>query len=157
MVAGTMFAQLGLSAFGGKSFVDLEWEPPVDFYGAPVDAFAIRMRSAVLEAEKAFHAGEFGRVEMLLADFGPQLDAHGRRILIEAAFRGEHWGQVIKYTTPPETISALVFQIEALRRLGQYVQAYEALERYGAGLGLPDVIRRDIVEHLDTQRAIQQT
>jgi len=156
MAVSTVFRPSYSPAFGGKSYIDMGWTTEKNAVGKPIEPDAARIRSAVHEAEKAFHTKDYNETIQYLDPYFERLPAYGRQLLIEALQKSENWQKLIDRLSVPTTPNELTVLISAYAGMKQWLQARSTLGTYAEQVGLPEPNCRDLVAWLDAQQEIQE-
>lgn len=144
MVATNLFGRAQRADLGGRSYVDLGWEPVRNAAGRAVDARQLRIQRRIEEAEAALMSGDAATSVRLLATELGQLEGHGRRVLLESAVAAERWDLVLKLTAEPRSVGDLVYGFQARVRCGDPAAAIRLLDELAAQVGMPAAIERDL-------------
>lgn len=154
MTVGALFSPSRLTSFGGESFIDVEWTPPADPMGRPVDIERENRRALIDDAERELRGGSAARARDLLLPIKDKLEAYGRRILLEAASESADWNALLAATNPPTSIEELTFYVRATGMVKDFKKGHEALASYAPRLGLPEPNRSELERWLDAQEAL---
>lgn len=155
MTAGNLFSRASLRAFGGRSFVTLDWEPPKDAAGRTVDVAAERVRAATEHAEAKLKEGDARSAITALAPHADALGEYGRRLLLEAATRAEAWPLIIRVTDTPRSIEELVQRVGAFLRSKDPGAARGALDAFSGRVSLPPAIEQELRTRIASEAAIR--
>ncbi len=156
MQATNLFGRAALSAWGGKSFAVLSWEPHRDFGGRVIDAARERSCAVVDSAERAFKAGNYPEVLRLLRPEWHSLGDYGRQLLLSSAYEVKDWELIVAVTDIPQSIEELVRRTDAFAALGRYGDAHLALDRFGSQVELPAATDRDIRVRLAAEEKMRK-
>jgi hypothetical protein len=152
MLTGTMFGQSPLQSFGGRSHVEVQWQPPRT--GTNMDEPTSGVTAAVLEAETAIQRGDRVRAITLLLPLRNTLAPYGRRLLLTALTQEGRLEDIIQLALPPQTIEELVMLADALTRRRRFSEAKEVLDKFRDAVGLPPALYREAIERVEAQRTI---
>lgn len=148
MDTAQLFSRAHLSAVGGRSYVDLDWDKPREIAARLAAAPRNRHSEAVLEAERSVRNQRFSDAVVLLGPLLADLEAYGRMVFFDAAIGARRWDLLIKAGEPPQSIRELTSLVEAYDQTHQVTLGKDALARYGPALGMPDRMRTDLLKRL---------
>jgi len=134
MSVANLFARGQLLDLGGVSHVDLNWEPPKNLVGGPLDTGRERVNSIIQEAELAAKSGAPARAIELMRKMDLAAGSYERKLFLSASAEAQDWASIIRVTDPPSSIGELVYRVEALLQVGKVTDAGEALEKYSLQL-----------------------
>lgn len=156
MAFSNLFSRATLAAFGGRSFVDLEWTTPIDAGGRPEDPARDRL-VAVLRAAEASLVEHHDATEALrlLAQVDAARDPFGRRLLLSAAEGAGDWKQVIAITREPQSIEELVLGVDARLNRSHYDEARAMLDAHATRLALPAPSLDDMQKRVELMRRVK--
>jgi hypothetical protein len=154
MTVGTQFGASRRLSFGGSSFVDVEWSPPVDVFGRAVDHAKLREQALVQKAERALMSGDPVAAITALRPLSEYLKGHGRRILLAACNETKNWELTISVMHCPESVDELIALVKANGELGRWGAAREAILAHGARVDLPRSIQNELEQWVATKEAL---
>ena len=146
MAIATLFAPARRSEFGGRSYVDVDWELP---QSAGMRA-GQRARASVLEAEAAIDARRFDDAVALLSG-AAKSSSYGRLLLLRALRESANWSTMIEEFEQPQSIGELVAAATARAEIGEAEQAIAFLESHRQRLDLPDPTMQDLTNAFTTK------
>lgn len=155
MAAANLFSRASLRAFGGQSYVTLNWEGPKDAAGRPVDVGQERVRVATEQAEVLMKEGNAKAAVEALEQHADALGEYGRRLLLEAASKTDAWALIIRLTATPRSIEELVQRVEACLRAKDPSGAGRALDEFSARVSLPVATERDLRTRVASEAVIR--
>jgi hypothetical protein len=156
MAVANLFSRGHLMEFGGRSFAELDWNPPRNPAGGLVDAEAARFRNTVEQAEAAAHSGDPKQAIELLRPLPLPAGSHQRQLILKAAVDVKDWPTIVKVTEPPTTIDELIQHVEALSRLGEFAAAKGALDQFSMQLQLPEQLLSELRSRIKAHEAMKQ-
>jgi hypothetical protein len=141
MSVSNLFCASRRAAYGGESWIDLEWDPPADLVGSVVDFTGRRMMSTMAKAEAELKAGVPLAAIQLLQPESADLPDYGRRLLIEAARQINDLALLRDLLKRPHTIAELFESTDINIRNKFFQAAYLQLDEFGSALGVsePDI------------------
>ncbi|WP_420617285.1 metallophosphoesterase [Candidatus Palauibacter sp.] len=148
MTMGNQFTRTHRAPFSVDGSVTLQWDPPVDAVGQPLDRESSRERDVILKAEDAMRDGDPMRAVDLLEGVHRALGSHADRLFVEAARTAERWDLLVTRLRQPDNAEQLVLLVEALAESSRPEDALEALRTFGEQVNLPEHIRGDLAERL---------
>jgi calcineurin-like phosphoesterase family protein len=137
MAIATVFAPARRAEFGGRSYVDVEWELPRS------PGRRIRQRATVLDAERAIAEGRFDDAVRLSCEMD-RASPYGRALLLRALRESGNWARLIEEFGHPETLDELVAAATARAELGDAKEAITFLEAHNERLDLPKPTLREL-------------
>ena len=156
MHVANLFSRGILMDFGGASFTDLDWTPPKNVVGQPIDTGAARLRATIEEAEAADKSGDHKRAIALLKPLALPAVSYQRELVLSASRSAGDWQTIAEVTDPPTSIDELVLRVEALGKLGKLSNAESELERYSRKLSLGGPIIAELHGRIRAQKAISK-
>jgi len=154
MSVANLFCAARRSALGGKSFVDLTWDPPADLAGRPVDSSMKRRAAMLAQGESELKAGRPDACKRLLEPISAELPPFGRLLLLESARKTNDLMLLIKLLSPPQTISELIERTETCILARDYATAAEGLDQYGVDLGIIESHSRELRAKISAGKAM---
>ena len=154
MTVGNLFGRASLVAFGGRGFAELEWEPPKDLGGRPIDAAAERLRATIETAEGLLKAGNPAGSVSVLAPEHAVLTGYGRQLLIDSAAQARDWKIILELIDIPQSVEELIRRIEAFLSLRRPADARETLDRFARRLNLDNAVERDLRARVAAEEAM---
>ncbi len=136
MSVANLFCASRRTAFGGVSYLDLQWDPPADLAGTQVDTTKLRVTSALSRAESELKGGSPQTAKELLQSFGESLPRFGRHLLLEAARQTNDDALLIQVLSPPKSIGELVELTELCIRRRNFADARANLDKFGTDLDI---------------------
>jgi len=156
MTVGNLFSRASLADFGGRSFAVIEWEPPKDLVGRPIDIEAERMRETIEQAEGFFKGGDPAASVSLLAPKRAVLSSYGRQLLIDSATNAHNWDVVVEVTATPRSIEELLRRVDAQLRLKRFADAHEALDQFSERLNLDSALEHELRARVAAEEALRK-
>ena len=144
MAVANLFVPAKLLEFGGRSYADLDWEPPRDALGGTVDTNLRRRRALIEEAEALFKGDEAGQAVTSLQRLDLPPGSYERQLFLDAAVRAVDWAAVLSVTNPPRSIDELVQRVEACTRTDEFGEALASLDNFSRPLGMPAALETDL-------------
>jgi hypothetical protein len=154
MAVANLFSRGQFMDLGGGSFIDLDWEPPRNLVGAPIDTKAARARMTIEEAESESKSGNPQRAIELLNGLDLPLGSYQRQLFLAAAVEAQDWSAILRVTELPATIEELVRRVEAYNRSGKSAEAIDTLERFSRQLQLPESLEIELRQRIIAQEAL---
>ena len=155
MAVANLFSRSQLVGFGGASYFDLGWKPPLNAVGGTIDVRSRRTRALIDEAEAAAKAGNPARAISILKSVGElEPGSYERQLCLEAAVDAQDWRSVVDITNPPATIEELVQRFDAFCRLRDSSGAIDALDRFAQNLRLPGPLESELRGRAGAQEAM---
>jgi hypothetical protein len=155
MAVANLFSRAHLSAFGGRSFADLEWTTPVDAGGRPDDrdrdAPEIVIRAA--ERELMELKNPLAAVTLLRTSEAAN-SPFGRQLLLEAADVASDWALVEELTSNPQSIGELLLGIDAVLKRKDFDEAESRLNVHSGRLNFSGAALQDLQHRIRTLRQI---
>ena len=148
------FGPRHLAAFGGRTYTDLDWQPPRTPVGTTPDMTKARLTKKMLEAENALRSADHDAVESLLRPEVASLNLHGRQLLVQAAIADERWQDVARTLTQPQSIIELTQLIKALGAAGKFDDARKMLSTFANPVGLDSPAEDDLQSWISSQEAV---
>jgi hypothetical protein len=141
MSVANLFCASRRGAFGGNSWIDLEWDPPTDVAGRLVDPAKRRLVAVLAKAEADLKAGTPLAAKELLRPIVADLPDYGRKLLIEAARQTNDRALLLELLTPPRTIADIFECTDLFIRSKDFSGARRCLDEFGSALGVsgPDL------------------
>jgi hypothetical protein len=145
----TNFAPARRAEFGGKSYVELEWEPP--------EALEARARErryrSVLAAEAAVQDERYADALTILTGDVVQLP-YARQLRLDALRESGKWAELVSAIQQPASADELIAAAIARAELGDIEGALEFLDQHRGRIGLPDPTAHDVREAISAKRAM---
>jgi predicted MPP superfamily phosphohydrolase len=154
MSVSNLFSRGRFMELGGKSHIDLDWEPPKNFVGNVLDTNKGRTRLQIDEAEKDIKTGNAESGLKLLEKLDLSPGSYERTLFLSAAAKVNNWKEIIRITQPPTSIGELVQRVETFIQLGDFSNAKQTLDESSARLNLPDAIQHDLKKRIEIQQKI---
>ena len=152
--SGTQFVPRRLSAFGGRSYHDIAWEPVKSPAGTMIDTARLNESRLVLEAEAALRDEQYQSVLELLSPFATTLQPYGRQILMDAAERAKAWQLILDTLGPARLIDEVGLRTKAAVQLNEFNVARGIVEGEGCDLGMEPPQRQDMLDWIAGEEAI---
>lgn len=130
-----LFTRSRRQAFGGQSWMDIQWLPPADLLGRPVNARRASVDAAI-EAADRVRRDDASAAIAILQPHRAELPDFGRRMLIEAALSAQALPLARELLTPPRSLAELIDLTDLLIRMGDVASAERALDQHASTLGL---------------------
>jgi hypothetical protein len=156
MSVANVFSRGMLPDFGGTSFADLDWKPPQNVVGKPIDTGVARWRVAIEQAEIAVKSNKPERAIEILRHLDRRPGSYERELFLSAATEAERWALIVEATDPPATIGELIQRVDACNRLGQYPLASASLDKYAKQLHIDDGLETELRQRIKAQEAIRK-
>lgn len=144
MAFSNLFSRANLPAFGGRSYVDLEWTPPLDAAGRPEDPVRAQRVATVQMAEAALYGGNAQEALHLLDRMDVDATPFARRLKLEALQSLRQPDDILAFVSPPASIEELVIGVDICTASAKLDEANALLKEHGDRLALPAAIRSDI-------------
>lgn len=138
MSVANLFCPSRRTAFGGASWVDLQWEPPADLAGRLEEPRERRVAATLSRAEADLKAGFPQAAKELLQPLGPDLPDFGRLLLLEAARQTGDVPLLLELLTPPRAIAELVELSELCIRAKDFAGACDNLDKFAGALAVTE-------------------
>ncbi len=151
MVEGEQFSRKNSGAFS-QGFLELALQANTDAMGRAIDARQQNTKSAILQAEEAFHAGDPRKALDLLNGVDLSTASHARRIATQAALKVEDWSLLATMLAQPHTAEETVFLISVLIKTNALDRAETILSR---DTNLDMAMRREFEEQIRTKRMMR--
>ena len=155
MTVANLFSRAFLANLGGRSFIDLDWEPPRNAVGQIVDSALIRGHAVTTRAEEALKSGRPSEAVAMLAPILREPGSYERQLFLDAARASHDWRGIVDATSTPTGIDELVQRFEALLRLGDIERAISDLHRFSQQLNLPPALKAELLGRAKAQEAIK--
>lgn len=155
MRIANLFSRAVLRDFEGRSYIDLDWTTPLDAAGRPENpSDAVRI-ATIRKAEDALH-GQNDPTEALrlLSTIDVANDAFARRLVIEAAARGDPL-ILIKVMGEPQTIEELVQLVRAYSAAGNNQNAEFVISEHAQRLSLPESTKMELQTEIKLRKWIK--
>lgn len=156
MTVANLFSRGHLMDFGGKSYAELDWNPPRNAVGTSIDIAAARRRMTIEHAEAAANTGDPAKAIRLLTHIVLPMGSYERQLMLTAARTANDWRTIVDVTNPPTTIDELIQRVEALGQLGEAHGAADALDRFSTQLQLPEPMILELRSRIRAQEAIRK-
>lgn len=156
MAVANLFSRGQLIDFGGNSFATLDWTPPRNAVGQPIDTTATRRRLAIEQAESAVRAGDWSQAIDILLDIATPAGTFERDLLFRAAYEAKRWDLLLARFDPPADIKELVHHVEACLQLKDTLAAKAALDQHAQTVKLPASTESDLRRRIQAQEAIKK-
>lgn len=156
MGVANLFVPGRLPEFGGRSYANLDWEPPRDALGGTVDIRLRRRRALIEEAELLLKGGDAGRAVASLMDMELPPGSYERQLFLDAAVRAVDWAAVLSVTNPPRSIDELVQRVEACTRTDEFGEALASLHNFSEPLGMPAALETDLRRRVEAMQGMKQ-
>ncbi|MCY4284746.1 MAG: metallophosphoesterase [Thiotrichales bacterium] len=155
MSVANLFSGSPLAEFGGATYFDVSWEPPLNAVGRVVGMEAKRRGALVEEAEGAVKAGDAARAVAVLKSLGAlEPGSYERQLCLSAAVDAQDWLSIVETTDPPTSIEELVQRFDAYYRLSDRSGAIDALNQFSQGLRLPEAVESELRARANVQEVI---
>ncbi|WP_298158137.1 metallophosphoesterase [Brevundimonas sp.] len=141
MGEGAHFASKRSGAFL-EGFIRVDWQPPLDLAGRPVDVAEDSERRAVDEAENALNSGDPLGALRVLETVALLPASYARALALRAAVALDDHDAVARIIDSPASVTEAVQLVSSFERLGRLPEALLLLEN------LPDI-------DISTKRALQ--
>lgn len=150
MAFSNLFSRANLSAFGGRSYVDLEWTVPADSAGRPESPERVEIARRIRSAEAALvEQSDAVSAVALLKNTAAAADPFGRRLLLEAAESAGDWALVRELTAIPETIGELVLGIDAALKFEDFDLAEQILRDHADRVAADSATRAELTNKIN--------
>jgi hypothetical protein len=154
MSVANLFCPSRRAAFGGASWVDLQWDPPADLAGRLVRSAERRVAEALLRAEADLKAGLPQAAKELLQSLGPDLPNFGRLLLLEAGRQTGDLPLLLHLLTPPGSIAELIELSEICVRAKDFAGARDYLEKFAGALAVTEPHLQELRSRIAAAEAI---
>ena len=151
MAEGEQFTRKSNGAFS-EGFIELNWQPPVNAVGQPIDFQEQNTLRATLLAEDALRAHDPRRALRLLDGMPLPSGSHARKIAIQAALDIDEPVVVVKTVDEPSTIEEAVILVSALIRLNDLDHAADILETFPH---IEPAIRQELRDKIEIKKVIK--
>ena len=155
MTVANLFSRAFLANLGGRSHIDLDWEPPRDAVGHTADTKLIRSHAVISRAEQAVKSGRSSEAVTMLTPLRREPGSYQRQLFLDAARTSRDWQAVVGATATPTTIDELVQRFDALLRLGDIARAATDLHRFSSQLHLPATLKTELLGRAKAEEAIK--
>lgn len=154
MIVSNLFGKGSLNTWSGRSFAELDWQPPKNAAGQPIDIEAEHIRLATEEAEKSLKEDKPTAAVERLLPFADSLKDYSRKLLLNAAWQVEDWSLVVQITSTPITIEELVFRVKAAIKLKKFEISRTALNKFEEPLQMPSSTTEELHKFIDVEEVI---
>ena len=138
MSVANLFCPSRRAAFGGASWVDLQWDSPADLGGRRAQSAQRRVASTLSRAEADLKAGLPQAAKEHLRALGPDLPTFGRQLLLEATRQTDDVPLLQQLLTPPRSIAELVELSELCILQKDFAGARHHLETFAGPLAVAE-------------------
>jgi hypothetical protein len=149
MAVSNLFCPGQFAELGGRSFVELNWEPPKNSAGLDNNTTALRRGSMIDNAEQALKEGNYSVAVNLLKELDLPPNSYERGLYTEALVKTNDWAGMISITTPPASIEELYIRVDAFIKTGSFTGAIQSIEAYSAMLNLPEHMKNELRRRAD--------
>lgn len=149
METAQLFSRTHLTSVGGRSYVDLKWETPIEIATRLTTITRMPFAASIFEAERFVKNQRFSDALALLEPVGRRLQGYGRMVLFDAAVGAQRWDLIINHGEPPQSIHELVTLVEAYDQTRQTTLGKKALTQYSLALRMPDAMRVEMEKRLE--------
>lgn len=156
MVVANLFARDYLWDFGGRSFAEINWEPPTNDVGLITDVSKQNTQRAIEKAEAAFKAGNFSLATDNLLKIPRPSGSYQKELLVSVALAAEDWALLLIETDPPATIDELAKRTEAFCHTKEFRKAKEVLVQYSEALELPASLKSELEKRISAIEAMKK-
>jgi hypothetical protein len=156
MNVANLFSRGYLPELGGKTYVDLDWEPIKGPLGSSINTEAGRIHHLVEKAENAAKTDNHARVIELLHGIDLPKGSYERQLFLDSAFNAKDWQTIINFTAEPYTIEELMQRVKALIQIHEFAGANEALNSFSEKLRIPDATEADLRKLIQAEEVIKR-
>lgn len=150
METAQLFSAAHLTYVGGKSYVDLKWEAPVEI-ATRQTAGPPKHHEIVMESERLVKKKQYDAALSLLVPVVHDLQPYGRSLFLDSAVGARRWGLIIEHAIPPKSIEELTAAIEAYDQTRRPQDAKALLEQYGPSVQMPASLTRELTIRLSVR------
>jgi hypothetical protein len=154
MSVANLFCASRRTAFGGNSWIDMDWDPPDDLAGRFVDSAKRRTEDIVAKAEIDLKANRPFYAKKLLLPLGVELPDYGRKLLIEAVRQTNDKELLLQLLTPPRTIAELIESMDLFLLRKDFPAAHHCLDAFGSTLEVAEPQMRELRARLAAVEAM---
>lgn len=129
----TTFAAGKRAEFGGQSYLDMSWSPPITESSRAATA---RQTQAVVVAEEEYKRGDLKQALNTILSTGIISTRHGRRLFVAIASELGSWALVLEHIPSSHELDEAFLRTRALAEIGRYDEARKEARRAHSAFGL---------------------